>query len=163
MAILATPEIWVAISFIGFFALLAYFKVPQAVTKALDKRADEIRSELDEARRLREEAQALLAEYQRKQRDAEREAEDIVTQAREEAERYAAETRAKLEETLERRMQLADDKIAQAEAQAISDVRTMAADVAVAAATRLLGEELTEAKAKSLVEAGIKELDSKLN
>lgn len=160
---LGDPTFWVAVGLVIFLGIVVYLKAPASMARALDDRAERIRNELDEARRLREEAQALLAEYQRKQHDAEREAEDIVTQAREEAERYAAETRAKLEETLERRMQLADDKIAQAEAQAISDVRTMAADVAVAAATRLLGEELTEAKAKSLVEDGIKELDSKLN
>ena len=58
---LATPEFWVAISFVGFVALIIYFGAPKMIAKALDDRADRIRAELEEARRLREEAQNLLA------------------------------------------------------------------------------------------------------
>jgi F-type H+-transporting ATPase subunit b len=160
---LATPEFWVAISFVGFVALIIYFGAPKMIAKALDDRADRIRAELEEARRLREEAQNLLAEYQRKQRDAEAEADAIVTQARHEAELFAADARTKLKESLQRRMKLAEDKIAQAEAQAIHDVRARAADVAVAAAERLIASELSKDKARGLIDNGIKGLASKLN
>ena len=112
MAFLSTPEFWVAVSFVGFVLLLVYFKIPGKVAELLDKRADTIRQELDEARKLREEAQAILAEYQRKQKDAEKEAGEIIRLAQQEAEALAAETRTKLEETLERRTKLAEDKIA---------------------------------------------------
>ena len=63
MELLSAPETWVAISFIGFIALLIYYKVPGQITKALDSRADRIRTELEEAQKLREEAQGLLAEF----------------------------------------------------------------------------------------------------
>jgi len=149
------PETWVAVGFLIFLGLMVYFRVPAMIGKALDERAHRIRDELDEARRLREEAQALLAEYQRKQRDAEREADDIVAQAREDAQAYAREARMKLGETLDRRRRLAEAKIARAEADALHEVRRRAADVAVAAAARLIGEDLPEAKAKSLIDDGI--------
>ena len=157
------PETWVAAGFVIFVALVIYFKVPALITKALDERAQRIHAELDEARRLREEAQALLAEYQRKQADASKEAEQIISQARAEAEAYARESEAKLAETLERRRRLAEDKIARAEAEAIADVRRHAADVAIAAADRILGQTITSEKSNSLIDDGIKAVREGLN
>lgn len=157
------PETWVAVGFLIFIGLVVYLKVPAMVTKALDERADRIRNELDEARKIREEAQALLAEYQRKQNDAAKEAESIIAQAREDADVFAREARSKLTESLERRRKLAEDKIARAEADAIEDVRRYAADVAVAAASQLLDQEISDAKAKNLIDDGIKAVHEKLN
>ena len=62
---LQTPEFWVAVSFFGFVALLLKYKVPALIGKTLDQRADDIRRELDEARKLRTDAQALLEDYRR--------------------------------------------------------------------------------------------------
>ena len=110
--------------------MLVYYKVPALIGKALDDRAEVIRKELDEARRVREEAQVLLADYQRKHRTVGEEAEAIVAQARQEAEAFAQETRRNLKETLERRTKLAEEKIARAEGQAIDEVRAAAVDLA---------------------------------
>lgn len=163
MDVLATAEFWVAVAFVGFVALVIYLKAPGMVARALDERADAIRSELEEAQRLREEAQAMLADYQRRQRDAEKEAADIVTLAKEEAESFATEARAKLEESLARRTRIAEEKIAQAEVQALKDVRAAAADAAIAAATALLAEEVTGDTAAGLIDDGINQLGNKLN
>lgn len=163
MDFLGTPEFWVAAAFVGFVALVIYMKAPGLVAKVLDDRADAIRTELEEAQRLREEAQAMLADYQRRQRDAEKEAADIVKLAKEEAQSFAAEARAKLEETLARRTRIAEDKIAQAEVQAMKDVRAAAADAAIAAAAALLAEEVKGDKAANLIDDGIKQLGGKLN
>ena len=160
---LSTPDFWVAVSFVGFLALLIYFKAPALIASALDKRADGIRVELEEAQKLREEAQALLADYQRKQRDAEQEAEAIISQAKDEAERLAVETREKLAESIERRTKIAEDKIAQAEAQALKDVRAAATDMAVSAAENLIISELKKADASKLIDTNIKELKKRLN
>lgn len=163
MDFLATPEFWVAVAFFGFVALVIYLKAPGMVAKALDERADAIRSELEEAQRLREEAQSMLADYQRRQRDAEKEAAGIVTLAKEEAESFATEARAKLEESLARRTKIAEEKIAQAEIQAMKDVRAAAADAAIAAATALLADEVKGDTAAGLIDDGIKQLGGKLN
>jgi F-type H+-transporting ATPase subunit b len=157
------PETWVAVGFFILVGIALYLKVPAMVTRALDERAERIRAELDEARRLREEAQALLAEYQRKQNDAAKEAEKIIALARDDANAFARESRLRLAESLERRRRLAEDKIARAEADAIEDVRRHAADVAIAAASRLLGQELSPAKAKGLIDDGIKSVRDELN
>lgn len=158
-----TPEFWVAVAFALFMAMLVYYGVPRLVTKALDDRAESIRKELDEARRLRDEAQQLLADYKKKREMAEAEAKAIVDTARVEAEGLAAETRRNLAETLERRTRLAEDKISRAEAQAVSEVRSASVDAAVAAAEQLIKGKLAGNAGSGLIEQGIKDLKGRLN
>ncbi len=159
----ADPTFWVMIAFVGFFALLIYYRVPGMIGKALDARAAAIRADLDEARRLRDEAQALLADYQRKSREAEEETKAILEQAKREGEALAAETRKNLKESVERRAKMAEEKIERAEAQALSDVRTAAVDSAIAAAEKILKSRVTGATADALVDSSIRDLDGKLN
>jgi len=160
---LAEPEFWVAVAFFGFVAIVLYYKLPRQITAALDKRAELIAHELDEARRLREEAQAILADYERKQRDAEKEANEIVALAKREAEILAEEARKKFEESIDRRASMARDKIARAEAQALDDVRTKTIEVAIAAAETLIDKNLMPAAAAKLVDKSITDLKGKLN
>ena len=153
-----------ALSFTGFIALLLYFGVWGRLTKALDDRAEGIKTELEEARKLREEAQALLAQYQRKQRDAEEEAQEIVSQARHEAERLAAETKQKLDELALGHCSgaLAEQKIAMAEAQAAKEVRDAATEVAVAAAAKVLAETSDDARQDALINQSLDQVRQRL-
>jgi F-type H+-transporting ATPase subunit b len=160
---LASAEFWVAVSFVVFIAILMKAGVPGLITKSLDDRADAIRKELDEARRLREEAQRLLADYQRKQREADEEAKAIIEQARREAESLAAATQKSLAESVARRTKLAEDKIARAEAQAVGEVRSAAVDLAIAAAERIIAGKATGATGANLVDQGIRDLKGRLN
>ena len=158
----SNPEVWVAVAFFIFAGIVLKLGYGRIVG-GLDARAERIKNELDEARSLREEAQALLASYQRKQRDALKEAEGIVEHAKEEAARASAEAEAKLQETIKRRTEMAVDKISQAEAQALQDVRNTAVDVAVEAARSLIEKNLDEKKAASLVEDSIADIENKLH
>jgi F-type H+-transporting ATPase subunit b len=158
-----TPEIWVAIGFLIFLGILVYVGVPGLVTKALDDRAKRVQVELDEARRLKDEAQKLLAEYQGKQKQAEAEAAGIIAGAKAEAERIAAEAKGKMEEFVARRTKMAETKIAQAEAQAVADVRAAAADAAVAAAEKILADTVKGKVADDLIARGIGDVKAKLN
>jgi len=162
MEFLSDPEIWVAVAFIIFVALTAK-PIGRAIAKGLDGRAAKIKAQLDEARALRDEAERLLAEHQRKQIAAVKEAEGILTRAREEAERIRRETTANLEAALTRREKMAMDKIAQAEAQAVADVRNQAVDIAMAAAAKLLKEGIDSGKGDELIDSAINELDRKLH
>lgn len=160
---LSTPEFWVAVSFVLFVALVVYLGVPGKVTAALDARSERIANELAEANRLREEAQALLAEFQKKRKEAEAEADNIIAQAKAEAEAFAAETRRKLGETVERRTKMAEQKIASAEAQAVKEVQSAASDLAIAAASDLIASEAKGAKGEQLVDDSIDALKRQLN
>lgn len=163
MELLLEAEFWVAVGFVLVIALLLYVGVPKMVGKMLDDRALAIKAELDEARRLREEAQALLAGYKAKAASAEAEAASIVTEAKAEAERFAADARAALTVQIQRREQVAKDKIAQAEATAMAEIRALAADAATAAAQSLIAARMDETRAAALVSSSIKALPGKLN
>jgi F-type H+-transporting ATPase subunit b len=162
MEFLSNPETWVAAAFIIFVALTAK-PIGRAIGKGLDDRAAKIKAQLDEARALRDEAERLLAEHQRKQIAAVKEAETILARAREEGERLRRESTANLEAAFARREKMAIDKIAQAEAQAVADVRNQAIAVAIAAAAKLLSENIDAGKADALIEDSIRELDRKLH
>jgi F-type H+-transporting ATPase subunit b len=156
-------EFWVAVAFVIFLGILGYYGVHNTIIAALDKRGATIKAELEEARRLKEEAQKVLADYQRKRHEAEKEAEEIVASAKIEAERFAAESKSKMEEFVARRTAMAETKIAQAEAQALADVRAAAADAAVAAAEQILRQSAKGAVAEALITQGIKDVRAKLN
>lgn len=156
-------EDWVAVSFVLLMGVFAYFGIHRTVLKALDQRRDRIKAELDDARRLRDEAAALLAEYKARHAAAEREAQDIITSARDEAERIAAEAKTKMEDFVARRTKTAEGKIALAEAQALADVRAAAADAAIAAASRILSQSVKGDVADDLVGKGIGEVRARLN
>jgi F-type H+-transporting ATPase subunit b len=163
MELIYEPETWVAVAFVIFVGILIRLGVPGLLFKSLDDRSARIRAELDEALKLRKEAEGVLAEYRRKQGEAEQVAGEIITNARAEAERMAAEAKAKVEDFIARRTKMAETKIAQAEAQALADVRAAAADAAVAAAERILVDTTHGAAAEALVVQGIRDLKAKLN
>jgi F-type H+-transporting ATPase subunit b len=156
-------EFWVALGFFVFLGLLGYIGVHRKIANALDDRAARIKAELDEARKLRDDAAQLLADYQRKQQEAEGEAQEIIARAKAEAERLAADAKAKVEEFVARRTQLAETKIAQAEAQAAAEVRGAAAEAAVAAAEKILAQETKGKLAAELIAKGIDDVRKKLN
>jgi len=156
-------KLWVLIPLVLFFAFIFSKGVHKAIGTSLDGRADRIKTELDEAKRLREDAQALLASYQRKQKEAEAQAENIIKQARSDAENMAAEARKDLAERLERRAAQAEAKIASAESQAMADVKAKAADMALATAEKLLRSEITTSKHADLVKTGISQIGKSFN
>ena len=161
--VLENPATWVYVAFFIFVGIMLYLKVPGKITASLDARAAKISAQLDEARTLREEAQSLLAQYQRKQRDAAKEAEEMVALAKEESELFAEEAGKNLEDLLERRTHAAEEKIAQAEAQAVKEVRAAAVSVAVGAAEKVVREHLGGKELDGLMDDAIKELDKRLH
>lgn len=154
---------WATVALFIFIGVVFYLKAPAMIGKALDDRADRIRNELDQARKLREEAQQILAEYQRKRKEAEKEADEIVAAARHEAELLVAEAKQKTEDYVARRTLLAEQKIAQAERDAVNEVRSSAVDIAVEAARKLLGEAVDGKIAGDLFKSSLQDVKAKLN
>jgi F-type H+-transporting ATPase subunit b len=156
-------EAWVAIAFVIFLGLLVYLGAHRRVVEAIDRRQARIKAELDEAVRLRQEAQAVLAEFERKGREAESEAASIIAGAKAEAERLAAEAKTRMEDFVVRRTKMAEAKIAQAESQALADVRAAAADAAVAAAEKILSTAAKGNVAEDLLAQGIETVKKRFN
>jgi len=159
---LENPHTWVYLAFFIFVAL-AGPKIWRALAQMLDRRSLKIKADLDEAQKLKDEAQALLAEYQRKQRDAMREAEEIIANAKGLAQRQIKDAGKKLEENLARREKASLEKIAQAEAQALAEVRREAVDVATAAAARVIRGQIDGARGSALIDQAIAEVEKKLH
>lgn len=157
------PAFWVAVAFFIFVGIMLYLRLPGMIAKALDRRAEKIKSQLEEARALKEETQGILAQVQRKHRDAKKEAKDIMALARDEAELFAKEAEKNMNAALKRQMKASEEKIAQAEANAVREVKAAAADAAVRATATLLEEQLKKGKNKPLADQAIKKLDKRLN
>ena len=153
----------VLLGFLVFIGVLLYFKVPALLSGMLDKRAEKIREELDEARALREEAQTILASYERKQKEVADQSAAIVAAAKSEAEAAAAQAKADLQDTIARRLQAATDQIASAEQAAMREVKDTAASVAIAAAASVMSTKLSDEKASGLIDAAIKDVSAKLH
>jgi F-type H+-transporting ATPase subunit b len=162
MSLFYSVDFWVAVAFVLFFVIVWRAGAFGAIASALDDRTARIRRELDEARKLREEAEKVLAEYKRKRGEAESEAKAIVEAAKSEAGEIAAEAARRMEEFVARRTKLAETKIAQAEAQALADVRTAAAETAVRAAERVLAETVKGKAADDLISGAIKDVKGRL-
>jgi F-type H+-transporting ATPase subunit b len=163
MELLHDPETWVAVGFVLVIALLLWKGVPGMVGKMLDQRAAVIAAELEEAKRLRAEAAALLSDYQKRAASAEAEARSIVDAAAAEAAQFQKDARAALEAQIARRAAAAQEKIAQAEAAALNEIRGLAADAAVGAAQKLIVARLDEKRASGLIADSIKGVGDKLN
>ena len=154
---------WALLGLILFFAVIIYMKVPRTVAGSLDSRAEAIKAELEAARRLRIEAEALLAEYKRKAASADHEARAILDQATREAEALGREARQRMEEYVAGRTRMAETKITQAEAQAVQEIRALSADIAIAAAERILTAKTKGAPGEALIEKSIDDVKKRLH
>lgn len=151
------------VALVLFLGIVLWAGAHKTAGKALDDRSAQIAKDLNDAKRLREEAEALLAEYKQKRTDAEKEAAEIVARAKSDAAAYAEESKRKLSEAIVRRTKQAETKIAQAEAAAAKDVRSIAADMAIAAATSLLKEGTKGKSGESLISESIAAVKARLN
>ncbi len=160
---LSNTDFIVLVAFLVFIGVLVYFKVPGMIAGMLDKRAAQIKADLDEARALREEAQTVLASYERKQEEVKGQAERIVAHAKQEAEEAAELAKADLAKSIERRLKAAEDQIASAESAAIKEVRDRAAQIAVAAAGDVIAKAMTAKDAGKLIDDAIATVEAKLH
>jgi F-type H+-transporting ATPase subunit b len=157
------PILFVIIGFLLFIGVLVYAGAPRMIGRLLDKRAEQISKDLDEARALREEAQTILASYERRQKEVMVQAERIVSQAREEAQAAAEQAKADLEASIARRMAAAEDQITSAEQAAVRQVRDSAIAVAVAAAGDVMARQMTKEGAGELIDRAISEVEARMN
>ncbi len=156
-SITESANFWILIAFVTFAGVFGR-KAWAAMKKSLDNRSEKIRAELDEAQRLREEAQVVLNEYKQKRSEAEEEAQKLVEQAKIEAERHANEAKKALADNMQRREQAAMQRIAQAENDALREVRETAAELAIKATANLIQENLDDEKSDSIIQQSIQEL-----
>ena len=162
MGFLHDAEFWFAISVLLFVALL-WKPAKRFLIGGLDARAARIREELAAARGLREEAERTLAGLRVREREAAAEAEQILAHAKAEAERIAADSARAMQDALQRRQRLAEERIAQEQAKAVAEIRAVTVDVAIAAARQVIAAELDEKRGAAVIDAAIAELPNQLH
>lgn len=160
---LKNTDFVVIIAFLIFVGILVYYKVPSLVGAMLDKRADGIKAELNEAKALREEAQSLLASYERKQKEVQEQAARIVASAKEEATNAAVAAKDDIAKSITRRLAAAEEQIASAQAAAVKDVRDQAVSVAVGAAKDVMAKQMDAKAAGALIDDAITTVADKLH
>ncbi|AUH32865.1 F0F1 ATP synthase subunit B [Paracoccus tegillarcae] len=160
---LRNTDFIVTIAFLIFVGILIYFKIPSIIGGLLDKRAEGIRADLDEARRLREEAQEIYASYERRQREVKTQADEIVANAKREAEAQAAKAREDLKQSIARRLKAAEDQISSAESDAVKAVRDRAVQTAIAAASEILGKQVGSGQRSAGIDEAIEDVARRLN
>jgi F-type H+-transporting ATPase subunit b len=163
LELLKEPDFWEWLGLLAVIGIVLYRRVPAWIGQALDARAAAIAKELESVSRLRQEAETLLVNYREKVQSAHGEAATILAETRAEAERFAAEAREQMQAQIARRAQQAQERIAQAEANAMAEIRALAADAAAAAAQKLIAAHMDETKAGALIAASLGELPEKLN
>ncbi len=163
MELLQDAEFWVGVAFVIFLAILVWAGVPKLAANALDGKAQKIKDQLAEAERLRHEAEHLLAQIKNDREAAEKQAAEMLKDAETQAKRIQADARAKLQEQVKRRAEMAQRKIAQAEAQATAEVRSAAVDLAAEAARGVMKARLKGKRSDPLVDKALEELPSKLS
>jgi F-type H+-transporting ATPase subunit b len=160
---LGNTDFVVLLAFLLFIAVLFYFKVPSLIGGMLDKRAEGIQTEIEEARKLREDAQSLLASYERKQKEVQEQADRIVATAKQEAVAAGEQAQADLAKSVERRLAAAEEQIDSAQSAAIKEVRDQAIQIAIAASRDIIGKQMTATDGNKLIDDGIAQVDAKLH
>lgn len=160
---LANTNFVVLIGFLLFVGVLTYFEVPGLLSAMLDKRAEDIRSRLEEARALREDAQTLLADFERKHKIVQSQVQSIVTQARADAQAAADEAKASLDANIVRKIRSAEEQIEAAEASAIRQVREQAITVAISAARDVIAKGMSADDARASIDESIRTVGDRLH
>jgi F-type H+-transporting ATPase subunit b len=149
---------WIGAGLVVVLVVFWRLKVPDLLTRSLDEAGAKVQAQLDEATRLRAEAETLLEQIKIQNAATHRAAEEMMAAALKDAERLRTEAAVRLEEDIKRRGELAERKIAIAEAQAANEVRAAAADLAAQAAETVLAARIAGAVTDPLIDAGLANL-----
>ena len=145
---------------INFFILLFCLKkfLYKPLFNMLDERAATIAKHVDDAEQARDEANALKAEYEASLKEAQTKAQEIIQNANKLGEETRAEIVAKAREEAARASEKAREEINREKEQALKDLRAEVADLAVDAASKIIGRNVTVADHENLVNEFIKEV-----
>ena len=153
---------WVAISFVLFFALLVYFKIPQKINEILSQLISNIKNEIDESEKLRNEAKTLLDNSQTKLDNARNETNKIIDQAKKDSERLVIELNEKFHKSAEMKKKLAEAKINQMKETAIKEIKDTSIKIAVDSVKKIISTSVDKNKLDKIFEKDLEEAKTEL-
>ncbi len=148
----APQLIWLAITFVVLYLLMAKLGLPR-VAKILADRRQRIDGDIAKAQQMKAEAEAVIAAYEKALAEARAQAQQTLRETTERLNVESSERQHKLAEILAGETATAERRIHEAKVQALANLRDVAVEVARAAALKLTGSEIDAARARSAVDA----------
>ena len=154
---------WVAISFLIFFGVLFYFKIPQKVNDLLSKMISDIKKEIHESEKLRKESKDILDKSKVKLESANKETKQILENAKKDSENLIIEMNEKFHKSSEIKKNLAKNKINQMKMGAIKEIKNKSVKIAVDTVKKVISSSVDKSKLESLFDKNLKETKEELN
>jgi F-type H+-transporting ATPase subunit b len=146
---------WLVIAFVLLYVLMAKVALPRVGAIIAARRA-RIDGDLADAHKLKADAETTMAAYEKALADARNRAQTIASETRNALNAEAEKRRKQLEHELNDKMAAAENQIAAAKVQAMTNVHGIAIEAASAIVTRLTGTTPADAVVSSAVEAALK-------
>ena len=153
---------WVAVSFVIFFGVLIYFKIPQKVNEILEKQIVDIKKEIDESEKLRMESKKLLENAQNKLDSASTESKKILDEAKKDGENLIIQMNDKLHKSSEIMKNIAETKISQMKEAAIKEIKDTSIKIAVDSVKKIISTSVDKSKLDLLFEKKLEETKTAL-
>jgi len=148
---------WVAISFIIFFGVLIYLKVPLKINDNLNKLISDIKNELNESEKLRKETKVFLDQSQSKLNSASDETKVIIENAKKDADAMVQQMKDKFNKSAEIKKRLTEEKIIQMKEQAIKEIKNSSIDIAVTSVEKIIKNTIDKSKLDNIFQQNIDE------
>jgi len=141
---------WTVVIF-GLLLWVLYKVAWKPILNALDERENFIKSSLEKAEKAKDEAEEILAENKKNLANAEDEAQKIINQSREYAEKLKEQILAESKQEAKKMIENAQSEIERKNQEAFNKLKDQIADISIAAAEKILKENLDKDKQASLV------------
>ena len=151
--------VWTTFIFLSLLGILWKFAWGP-ILGAVEARENGIQAKLDEAASNNEEAAKLLAEHKEQLADARRQANELIAEGKAAGEHLRKEIEEKARAEAQDIVDRARAEIVRERDQAIEALRSESVDLALAAASRLMQENLDQDKDRQLVERYLSEMGS---
>jgi F-type H+-transporting ATPase subunit b len=152
----APQLIWLAITFIALYLVMARFGLPR-LGGVITARRQRIEGDIAKAAQMKAEADTVIAAYEKALAEARAAAQQTVRETTERLNAAAAERLQKLAQSLAAETKAAEGRILAAKQAALADLGAMAADIARAAAQKVAGAELDPARTRAAVDTLLRE------
>ena len=148
---------WVAISFIIFFGILIYFKIPQKVKTILEQNILDIKNQISEAEKLKEDAKNILIDHEKKISNSKNEVKEMLDKANDEAEKNVIRINKDFHNLMENRKKNAEERIRQLKNQAEKDIKNASVKIAIESVEKLIKNSLDKSKLDKIYSSSIEE------
>ena len=153
---------WVAVSFVIFFGVLVYLKVPQKINEILNKLISDIKNEINESEKLRTEAKTLLDKAQKKLDTAQTVSDEILEQAKRDSDKMVIELNDKFHKSSEIKKNLAENKISHMKEAAIKEIKDTSIKIAVDSVKKIITTSVDKSKLDALFQKNLDETKEEL-